>query len=229
MGTNQNTLDHIFQQLKNKACLKQKVFRNIKEVFHLLRSEAENVVQKLSDRINEVDKSVTVGLSEINEFEFQLKFSGDMLVFVMQTNVITFSEEYPIMQNDYVKADEKRKYFGNIMVYNFMADSIKYNHGDDPGYLLARILVNHENHFYVEGVRQMDFLFTDIEQNILNAQWLKLIIEKAISTSIDTDLIGTKYPDIKKTVTYEKINKNALIGLGQKIGFQMNYEKGSDV
>lgn len=222
MDIEQNVINQIVGQLNHKACLKQENFRNIKKIFQMLYSEAGNIVKELSEKISDVDKLVHVEIKEVNKFEFHVKFSGDLLVFVMQTNIITFSDEYPIMQSSYIKEDRKRGYFGNIMIYNFMADSLKYQRHNDPGYLIARILVNHENHFYVEGVRQLNFLFTDIGHNTISKQWLRLLIEKAIFTAIDIDLIGTKYPDIPKVTGYEKINKNDLSDLGQKIGFQMS-------
>lgn len=216
-----NTLDQIFDQLKNKASLKQKVYGNIIEVFNHLKKEASGVADKLKKRIQEVDKSVIVGLYEINEFEFHLKFGGDLLVFILKTNVVSFPPEYPIMQNDYMKENESRKFFGSILIYNFMSDSIKYNRQEDNGYLIGRMLVNIDNHFYIEGVRQLDFLFTDIEQNIISMPWLKLFIEKLILTALDTDLVGIKYGDLNKLTNYTKVNQSLQLGTGQKIGFQM--------
>ena len=125
------------------------------------------------------------------------------------------------MQNDYMKENESRKFFGSILIYNFMADSIKYNRQEDNGYLIGRMLVNIDNHFYIEGVRQLDFLFTDIEQNIISMPWLKLFIEKLILTALDTDLVGIKYGDLNKLTNYTKINQSLQLGTGQKIGFQM--------
>lgn len=104
-----------------------------------------------------------------------------------------------------------------------MSDSLKYKRTEDNGYLLARMLVNVESHFYIEGVRQLDFLFTDIEQNRISSSWLKLFIEKLMATALDTDLIGLKYAALPKVMNYEKINQSLQLGTGNKIGFQMTY------
>lgn len=223
----ENTLDQIFQQLKNKASVKQKAYKNIKEVFGALKKETSQIVDALSSKISTVDKAVIVALHDINEFEFHLKFGGDLLVFILKTNIVSFPADYPIMQSDYVKEDESRKYFGSILIYNFMADSLKYHRQDDNGYLIGRMLVNIENHFYIEGVRQLDFLFTDLKENVISTAWLKLFVEKLILTALDTDLVGIKYGDLNKLSNYSKINQSLQLGTGQKIGFQMT--NGSEI
>src|SRR5690606_39107340 len=131
---------------------KQQAYKNIKEVFSALRTEASQIVETLSDQISPIDKSVIVAIYEINEFEFHLKFGGDLLVFIMKSNIVSFPPDYPIMKSEYMSEAESRKYFGSILIYNFMADTIKYHRTDDKGYLIGRMLVNVENHFYIEGV-----------------------------------------------------------------------------
>jgi hypothetical protein len=42
-------------------------------------------------------------------------------------------------------------YFGVVNVYNFLSDSFRYNRERDLGYLVARIFLNKEGHFFVQG------------------------------------------------------------------------------
>ena len=51
----------------------------------------------------------------------------------------------------YVKEDKMRSFCGVIHVYNFLNDSFKYNRLNDVGNLVARIFVNKDKHFFVEG------------------------------------------------------------------------------
>ena len=227
MDLEKESLHYIFEQLKSKACLKQRVYRNLMEVFEQMRHEAKDIADTLHQKMSEIDTTVTVEFEEEGKFEFRVKFGGDMLVFYMQSNVITFAQDFPVMQSAYVQADDERKYFGHITVYNFLADSIKYNRLQDPGYLIARLLVNKDNHFFVEGAGQMNFLFQDIENNILNKDWLRLVIEKAMAAAIDNDLMGPRYPDIQNITLQQKLQENMAAVRGQKIGFQMSYD--SDV
>ena len=161
-----------------------------------------------------------------NDYEFQLKVGSDILIFTLATNVVTFNDDYEVMKSDYVQEKEERKYFGQIMVYNFLADTIKYNRLEDPGYLIARLIVNYEKHFFVEGAQQLSFLFTDIVNNVITSDWLKLLVEKCIFTAIDMDLIGSSYPEIQNTNLMQKMKNEKPMGNGKKIGFQMElYER----
>lgn len=221
MDFEKDALKQIMVQLKQKAGIKQLVYRNTVEVFKQLRQEGESVVSQLVEQIQAVDKSVKVEFEEKGDFEFRLKFGGDTLIVYMQSNVITFNDDFPQLQKPYVKEDPSRRYFGHITIYNFLSDSIKYNRLNDPGYLIARILINKDNHFFVEGSGQLDFLFQDLAQNLVTNDWLRLIIEKAMQEAMDKDLIGAKYPEIRSITLKQKLSQNLVAVRGEKIGFQV--------
>lgn len=223
MQSQEQALDQIFEKLKGKACVKQNTFRTIQEVFKDIETEAKDIIKQLNTRISKVDKSVEVKFIERNKYEFHLKVGSDMLIFSLATNVVTFNNEYVVMQSDYIKEKEERKYFGQIMVYNFLSDTIKYNRLDDPGYLIARLIVNEEKHFFVEGAQQLNFLFTDIVNNVISQAWLRLLIEKCILTAVDMDLIGSNYHEIQNTNLLTKMKNEKPMGNGQKVGFRMDY------
>jgi hypothetical protein len=222
MDLEKNTLEHLVKQLTTKASIKQLVYRNTLQVFKLMKEEGKRIITELELKIEGIDTSLQVEYKESGDFEFNLKFGGDMLILYMQSNIITFKEEYPVMQLPYIQQDPSRKYFGHITIYNFMADSIKYNRLEDPGYLIARLLVNREKHFFVEGSGQLDFLFQDIAQNEVTSDWLRLIIEKSMSEAMDKDLIGPKYPDIRSITLKQKQSQSLAAIRGEKIGFQLN-------
>jgi len=224
MDLEKDALNYIFEQLKSKACLKQEVYRNLQDVFSQMRTEASSITQTLSEMMGSINEEVIVDFEEVGEFEFRVKFGGDALVFYMQSNVITFNQDFPVMQSAHVQQDPERKYFGHITIYNFLADSLKYNRLEDPGYLIARLLINKENHFFLEGVGQMNFLFQDIDNNVLNKDWVRLVIEKSMAAAIDNDLIGPPYPAIRNISLQQKIMENMAAVRGEKIGFQMSFE-----
>ena len=45
------------------------------------------------------------------------------------------------MNTSYVKEDKNRSYCGVIHLYNFLADSFKYNRLNDVGYLIGRVFI----------------------------------------------------------------------------------------
>ena len=224
MDLEKDALNYILEQLGQKASIKQLVYRNLQEVFKQIRAEGKRIISDLDDRISQIDTSVTVHYEKTGDFEFRLQFGGDTLIFYMQSNIITFKDDFPLMQSPYITEDPGRKYFGHITVYNFLSDSIKYNRLDDPGYLIARLLLNKENHFFVEGAGQLNFLFQDLANNVITRDWLRLIIEKAMAAAMDNDLIGPKYPDIRSITLKQKQQEHLAAIRGEKIGFQMNTE-----
>ena len=221
MNLENDALEHILDQLKAKASIKQLVYRNTEEVFNQMREEGKRIITQLEVKIEEIDTSVKVEYQESGDFEFVLKFGGDTLIIYMQSNIITFKEDFPLMQKPYIAEDPGRKYFGHITIYNFLSDSIKYNRQGDVGYLIARILVNKEKHFFVEGSGQLNFLFQDLEQNVVTGDWLRLILEKSMSEAMDKDLIGPNYPDIRSITLLQNQNQSLTAVRGEKIGFQM--------
>lgn len=218
------TIEDLYDLLKTRAYVKQKTFRNVKNAFEIFKSESKKIVNDLKKKIMKVDESVVVEYMDVGDFEFHVKFSGDLLIFLMHTNIITFDRDYHLLKNDYVQEEEHRKYFGHIMIYNFMADSVKYNRLDDPGYLIARFLINSDNHFFIEGIKPLAFIFPEISGNIVSAPILKHFIEKAMVAAIEHDLVAPAYPQLRTISLYEKINQHIGLGRGQKIGFQISGE-----
>lgn len=219
----EDKLEAIFEGLKQKSTTKQTIFRNTQEVFEKMRGVATDIVACLTQKITKVDSNVVIEYRNINEFEFHIKFSGDLLIFVMHSNIVTFPEDHELMSNPYVEADFRRRFFGHIMAYNFMADSIKYNRMNDPGYLLARILINVEKHFYLEGVSELDLEYTDISRNEVNEKALRVFIESAMIASVNNDLVAPDIDDIKKISVKQKMD-NQQVSRGQKLGFSFSYE-----
>jgi hypothetical protein len=215
----EDQFENIVSALKDKAVLKQHIYRSTLAVFQTMKTVARDLAHRLSERFAEIDNSVMIDFVDETEFEFLLKFSGDVLIFSMQTNIQTFGEEHILRKSPYVLEDYHRGYYGTITVYNFMADSIKYNRLSDAGYLIARMVLNYEGHFYVEGIRQMNFLHPDIAVNVINDGILRSFIESAISTAIEQDLHAPAFQDVQFVPLGVKL-QDQMAGAA-KVGFQM--------
>ncbi len=214
----------ILDTLKTKACLKQHVFRTTIEIFQDFKEEAEKLCSELQEEICKVDTSVAVEYTEKGDFEFHIKFGGDVLVFFMHTNVFDFDKSHGIWNNSYVKEDELRAYCGMINIYNFLADSFKYNRINDIGYLVARFFVNKDLHYFVEGKRQLGFLYNDFVNGVVDNEKIRKIIESAILYSMDFDLLTPHYDTMKQVTVNEVIEvTNALnLSTGKRLGFRFN-------
>ncbi len=217
-------IDQITEELKKKACKKQAIYRHTLDVFNRMKELAKGLVENLSVRFQEIDKYVKITYKEVSEFEFYVMFSGDLLMFNMHSNIVTLPHENIIFKSPYILEDPTRAYFGTIMVYNFMADSLKYNRLNDPGYLMTRMMVNRDSHFYIEGVRQMAFLYPDIAQNHISDDLLQAYIENSILLAIENDLFAPQFHKIQVVPLGQKL-ANQILSTGNKVGFQMSYHR----
>jgi hypothetical protein len=213
--------DLMFNIVREKSVLKQDVFNNIILNFKILKQVLKEVSDDLSSRIAQVDDRVLVEYKESGEFEAKVRVAGDLLIFQMHTNVFKFDRENSLWETSYLTENDNRGYCGIINIYNFLNDSFKYNRNNDLGYLVGRLFVNHENHFMVEGKRQLGFLYNDFVNHILDKEKLKSIIQSAIIYCLDFDLLVPNY-DLIKEVSVREINQridDSRIKTGKRLGF----------
>ena len=223
-----NTEEKIVSLLKEKACTKQKIYRITKNIF----ANFQDVLQEKANILNnEVqDKDVEVSYEESGDFDAKLKFSGDTLLFHMHSNIFDFDSSHQIHKTSYVKEDKMRSFCGVINIYNFLSDSLKYNRLNDAGFLIARIFINKDNHFFVEGDKQLGFLFNDfVNQQIDEVQICK-IIDTAMIYALNFDLQTPNFNDVKVVSLHQilDINNNHKIKTSKRLGFKFSSETNND-
>ncbi len=223
MEAEKDQLEHIQRMLENKSTAKQITYKILIHAFESLAKESKRVVGELKKKVKPSDQDVTVDFKRINEHEFQVKLAGDLLIFVVHTNIVTFDEGHEVMKDPYIKENDINRYFGQIMIYNFMSDSIKFNRVNDPGYLLARLLVNHEGRYIVEGEGKLGVVYSQISPAPITEHDLNTLVKLALTLAIENDLMAPPYPDVKFITLYQKLEKTQELGAGQKIGFRMSY------
>ncbi len=223
MNTEQDHLDYITKLLESKSAAKQTTYKYLLTAFLLLSKESKRITAELKKKANPNDKDVTIEFNAVNEHEFHVKLAGDLLIFVLHTNIVTFADDHAIMQDSYMKQQEVNRYFGQIMIYNFMSDSLKFNRVNDPGYLLARLMINHDNRFFIEGEGQLATLFSRVSEQPLTNEVLDALVKLSLAIAIENDLMAMPYPDVKFITLHQKLEHTPDMGGGQKIGFQMSY------
>lgn len=214
----------IINILQDKSVLKQKVYDNTVAAFEKTKSLLAALTREINRDIGETDKRVRLVFRENGRFDVSIKVAGDILVFSMHSNVFEFDREHPVWESTYIKEQKDNSYSGIISIYNFLADSFKYSRYDDLGYLIARIFVNHENQYFVEGKRQMSKLFTDYGKEELGRESLKRIIFTAIQYSLEFDLLVPPYDNVKiaSVGQMEKKIQLSKIVTGKRLGFKFN-------
>lgn len=214
----------IIEKLKNKACLKQDIYEKTQGIFTQVRSIVQDISAEINNTKDFEDKRVEISIKEVDEFEFQLKVGSDLIVFILQSNVVALPADHSVYKQKYIKEDNDRAFFGQIMVYNYMADTVKYNRHSDVGYLIERIFVNIDDKFYVEGMQNLNFSHLTVEQNDINKEILTELIEQAILIAIDTDLVITSYEE-NFVLTLDQKYSNRSYNTSKKLGFQMSHDK----
>jgi hypothetical protein len=218
-------LDLIAQGLSGKSSAKQAIFRATQAAFDVLRQASQELCLELTQKITtSLDSSVRIEYYPVNGMEFHIRFSGDLLVFVMHSNIVTFPDTFGPMSTPYVEADFRRRFFGHIMAYNFMADSIKYQRMSDPGYLVGRLLVNIDSHYFLEGVQELELPDHDMSSNPVTADAMRLFVESAMIAAVNNDLIAPPMNDIQKITVKQKL-ENQQVSRASKLGFSFSHEQ----
>lgn len=226
-----NSYEHILQLLKDKACLKQQIYRTTSAVFNQFKLALATIGDKMQADFKTKDQNVEISYSDMGAFEAELKFSGDVLVLSMHSNVFSFPPEHEITKLKYVQEDPSRKYCGIIYVHNFLADSLKYNRGADMGYLIGRIFINKDEHFFVDGQSQLGFLFNSFGKGQIGKSQIQKIIELAIIYCMDFDLLTPPFESVRQITLEEKqfMGANSGYPTGKHLGYKFKTELDSEI
>ena len=219
----------ILELLSTKSSTKQFVYRQTKDVVRRMKEMGQTIAHELNSNICNIDQHVLVEFKDRGEYGSEIWFSGDMLVFHMHTNVFTFPKSHVVWQNSQVKADELRGYFGVIYVYNFLADSFRYNRVNDYGFLLARIFINKDGHYFVEGKRQFSFLFNRLSEHPIREQCIRKILETAIQYALEFDLTAPEFNDsrVLTVADMQMISQDLRIKTSKEVGFKPSFSLGN--
>ncbi len=210
--------DSVLNLLHDKVTLKQDVLAVTKKWFEELNEVIASEVEILKSGLK--DPRIRMEATFKSEYESRVMIGSDALIFHLHTNVFTIPEDNPLWKDSYVKKDFSRGYFGVIYVYNFSAQSILQNRIGDEGGLLARIYINKENHFVIEGVQQVALRFPKISKNKMTKEGIVEMVHLLFMGAVSNDLIIPPYDAISE------INVNQLNELSENLGIRTNKSLG---
>jgi len=210
--------------LREKSLLKEQVYDNTLNAFGIVKDVLKNISREINTSLAGVDPRIRLEFTDRGTFDAQLKVAADILLFSMHSNIFQFDREHPAWKTPYIQKNKFNAYSGIINIYNFLADSFKYARLDDLGYLIARIFINHENQYFVEGKRQMGMLFTNYGNEAISRESLQNIIFTAIQYSLEFDLLVPPYDTVKIATVGQVESKIQLskVTTGKRLGFQFN-------
>jgi hypothetical protein len=100
---------------------------------------------------------------------------------------------------------------------------------NDVGYMIGRVFVNKEDHYLVEGRRQLGYLFNDFVNGHLDKETWKKILESALLYSLDFNLLVPPYNQVNTTSVMEinQIGVTHSLKTGKRFGFQFSVDDNS--
>ncbi|MCK4663175.1 MAG: hypothetical protein KAT68_09940 [Bacteroidales bacterium] len=212
----------ILDTLSEKSCVKQRVYDNTYSAFKTFKKVLKYLVGNFNKQLHVSDKRITLEYRNRGQFEAEIKVAGDLLVFNMHSNIFEFDKGHGVWKTSYVKNTDMSAYCGIINIYNFLSDSFKYNRVDDLGYLIGRVFINKENHYFVEGKRQLGFLYNDFGSAVIDKKAIREIIQSAILYALEFDLLVPPY-DQMQFISVEKMNDRINTSKGKtakRLGFK---------
>ena len=152
----------------------------------------------------------------------ELHFGGVILLFMMHTNIFEFSREHEVMKTPYIRENKSRSYCGVINIYNFLADSFKYNRVNDLGYLIGRVFINKELHYFIEGKREIGFLYQNFATSVIDETSIRAIIESSIGYTLNFDLLTPPFDAVKEVTVFDMQTTSDYMKLrtGKRLGFK---------
>lgn len=213
--------EQILKMLREKSVMKQDVYRNTHLAIDMIKEAIKEIAEDLRKEAGQIDKRIGIDYRFPSDHEIELKVAGDMLVFYMHSNVFEFDKSHPMFKTGYIKQNEFNSYSGIIYVYNFLADSFKYNRLQDLGYLISRIFVNKESRFFMESKPPLGYKYTNFSAEPVTKEVLKEIIYDLIIHAISFDLY-TPPADAVREISLNEIQERVQsdkMKTGKRLGF----------
>lgn len=210
--------------LQNKSALKQDIYLDTKKTFNELREVVRKETEYLKSEIT--DPRIRMNYESKGDYEFQAFVGSDLLVFHMHTNVFMLPKAHPFWNSDYLKANPQFGYFGTIYIYNFLAQSYLQGRSNDLGYLIGRIFINGDGHFFIEGKGELGTTYKDLSQGVLTTDLLQQITHVSFAHALDFDLLVPPYELVSQIniMQVQAISSSLNMQTGKRLGFKFEAE-----
>jgi len=212
----------ILNMLQKKSGMKQDVFHRTRAFYKELKDVLQELGVDLEREMFQRDKRISVQYRDKGELACELKVAGDSIIFHMHTNVFKLDQAHSLWKTSYLEEDELRGYFGVVNIYNFLSDSFKYNRERDLGYLVGRIFLNKDGHFFVQGKRQLGFLYNDLATNTMDREMLRQVLYSVVIYILDFDLLTPPYDQVNQVTVSEmnELSTGSQLSTGKRLGFR---------
>ena len=135
-------------------------------------------------------------------------------MFFLHNDVFDFEKSHSIWKRSYVDEDNMRAFCGMISVFNFLKTSFEMKRNEDIGYLISRIFINGDRHYFVEGKRQLGFLYNDFGTETIDSNAMRSILMSAILYCQEFDLLTPPFSSMSE------IQVGRMIDIASKMDMQ---------
>jgi hypothetical protein len=213
-------VSNIVSKLQTTSKLKYNLFESTEKLFGELEIICRELMQEII-QTNKEEKPIPLKLEKINDYEFIFRIGGDVMIFILQSNIVRLPDDTYLSKSKYLKKDVSLRYFGQILIYNFLSDTLTFGRLEDPGYLIGRILLNRENKFFLEGDRKIVFNFPELKDNPVSKEKMRDLVEQLVVSVLENDLLAPAFQDIMLISYQQKLEHTSSMGNPQKIGFDL--------
>jgi hypothetical protein len=213
---------YILETLVEKSIVKQETYLITLEHFFTLKKVIKYIIENYGKQLKNVSQKIALDFTDNGIFEAKMQVAGDVMIFNMHSNIFTFDEKHWIWEHEHIKANKLNAYCGVINIYNFIADSFKYNRLGDYGFLIARIFINREGYYFVEGNPGYGSFNDDFGKNKIDISRMREIIQKIIQFSLEVDLVVPPLESIQISTVEQMMDKMNMskIETGKPLGFK---------
>ncbi len=224
--SDENAKQAMLDLIRERAIVKQDVYAATKAVFDELKEVLQEVVAEIEADFGASDARVEFAYNDKGDFEADIKIAGDVLLFYMHTNVFQFDRSHSLWKSSYLIDNELNGYVGVLNVYNFLSDSFKFQRLNDRGYLIARMFVNRERHFLVQGKRQLGYLFNDFLNLQIDRERLREFVIASIVYTLGFDLYAPPYQQVQEVTVgeIELMSNHLKVATGKRLGFKFSFD-----
>lgn len=228
MKMEQADLD-LCRYIVEKDAMKRAAAENTLRALGMLKERGRGFFEEFGKLRSESypQSEVQIDFSERGALEFTFRFSSDVLLFTVHTNVFEFSRNHEVMKTPYIKEDPNRSFCGVIHIYNFLADSLQYGRENDLGYLIGRVFINKENHYFIEGKKELGLIYSAFGHSVFDEEAACKLLRAAMEYTAKFDLLTPPYDEMKEItvgmvqdeLAYKKMRT------GKRLGFQFKADQ----
>ena len=199
-----------------------------KELEHIVVDSFEclcDVLKGLADEYNKIlNRKTTVIFERAASHVAKFTIDADVLVFSQHTDIFQFDRDHKVWQTPYVNEDQTRTFTGVVNVYNFLTDSFRYDRDEDYGYLVARVFVNKDNSYFVEGKRQRSTGVEHFGEAKLDSNNWRRVVETALKYVVEFDALVPPYETVAVTdmVHLKQAILTSKTKTAKRLGFSFN-------